>query len=57
VIWVSGYPPAKQHRGGLLHPGELAGIALYGNDRQLHDVRYRRELGQDLCYQVRIRQR
>jgi hypothetical protein len=47
----------KRQRGDLLHLGELAGIALYGNDRQLHDVRYRWELGQDVRYQVRIWQR
>jgi hypothetical protein len=41
----------------LLHLGELAGTALHGNDRQLRDVRYRRELGQDVCYRVRIWQR
>jgi len=44
----------KRHRGGLPHLGELAGFALYGNDGQFHDVRYRWEHGQDVRYQVRI---
>ena len=44
----------KRHRGALSHLGELAGFALYGNDRQFHDVRYRWEYGQDVRYQVRI---
>jgi hypothetical protein len=47
----------KRHRGDLPHLGELAGVALYGNDRQLHDVRYRWEHGQDIGYQLRIWER
>jgi len=47
----------KRHRGDLPHLGELAGFALYGNDRQFHDVRYRWEHGQDVRYQVRIWER
>jgi hypothetical protein len=44
----------KRHRGALSHLGELAGFALYSNDRRFHDVRYRWEYGQDVRYQVRI---
>ena len=47
----------KRRRGDLPHLGELAGFALYGNDRQLHDVRYRWEHGPDIRYQVRIWER
>ena len=41
----------KGHRGDLAHLGQLA---LYRNDRQFHNVRYRWELGPDAHYQVRI---
>ena len=44
----------KGHRGDLAHLGQLTHIALYHNDRQFHDVRYRWELGSDVHYQVRI---
>jgi hypothetical protein len=44
----------KQHRGDLPHLGELARFALYRNDRQFHDVRYRWKSGPDVHYQVRI---
>ncbi|SCL31410.1 hypothetical protein GA0074694_5977 [Micromonospora inyonensis] len=29
---------AKQHRGALEHLGDLAFVALYGNDRQIQEV-------------------
>ena len=47
----------KGHRGDLAHLGELAHFALYRNDRQFHDVRYRWEHGPDVRYQVRIWER
>lgn len=33
---------AKGRRGALEHLGELATVALYANDRQIQEVRYRR---------------
>jgi hypothetical protein len=47
----------KQHRGDLPHLGEFANLALYRNDRQFHDVRYRWEQGSDVRYRVRIWER
>ena len=47
----------KRHRGDLPHLGELAHFALYRNDRQFHDVRYRWEHGPDVRYQVHIWER
>jgi hypothetical protein len=47
----------KGHRGGLAHLGELAHFALYRNDRQFHEVRYRWERGPNIRYQVRIWER
>jgi hypothetical protein len=44
----------KGRRGDLAHLGELAHFALYRNDRQFQDVRYRWEHGPDARYQVRI---
>jgi hypothetical protein len=44
----------KGRRGQLAHLGELAGVALYGNDRMFHEVRYRWERGADVRYDVRI---
>ncbi|MGE5156100.1 MAG: hypothetical protein ACM3JP_01215 [Betaproteobacteria bacterium] len=47
----------KKHRGDLPHLGELAHFALYRNDRQFHEVRYRWEQGSTVRYQVRIWER
>ena len=47
----------KAHRGDLAHLGELAHFALYRNDRQFHDVRYRWERGPNIRYQIRIWER
>lgn len=44
----------KAHRGDLAHLGELARLALYRNDRQFQDVRYRWEHDPDVRYHVRI---
>jgi hypothetical protein len=44
----------KRRRGELLHLGELASFALYRNDRQFQDVRYRWEQGPETRYQVHI---
>jgi hypothetical protein len=47
----------KKHRGDLPHLGELEDFALYRNDRQFHEVRYRWEQGSNIRYQVRIWER
>jgi hypothetical protein len=44
----------KKHRGNLPHLGELAGFALYRNDRRFHEVRYRWDQGPNVRYEVRI---
>jgi hypothetical protein len=44
----------KVRRGDLAHLGELAGVALYANDRLFHDVRYRWEPATEIGYSVRI---
>ena len=44
----------KAHRGPLAHLGPLADIALYANDRQLHEVSYRWESGSDVSYRLRV---
>jgi hypothetical protein len=44
----------KKLRGDLPHLGELAHFALYRNDRQFHEVRYRWEQGSSIRYKVRI---
>jgi hypothetical protein len=45
---------AKSHRGELAHLADLATVALYENDRQFHDVRYRWQVGTAVEYTVRI---
>jgi hypothetical protein len=45
---------AKSRRGELAHLADLATVALYDNDRQFHDVRYRWQLGTAVEYTVRI---
>ena len=45
---------AKSRRGDLAHLEDLAAVALYENDRQFHDVRYRWQLGKVVEYTVRI---
>lgn len=45
----------KAHRTGQLdHLGELADIALYANDRQIEEVRYRWEDAADPSYSVTL---
>lgn len=44
----------KARRGELAHLAELASVALYDNDRQFHDVRYRWQRGRTVDYSVRI---
>lgn len=44
----------KGSRGDLTHLGEFGHFALYRNDRQFHDVRYRWEHGPDVGYQVHV---
>ncbi|MEW2376470.1 hypothetical protein AB0883_10240 [Micromonospora sp. NPDC047812] len=48
---------AKQHRGALEHLGDLASVALYGNDRQIQEVHYRWESAARTRYCVRLRRR
>jgi hypothetical protein len=45
---------AKGHRGALEHLGDLAGIALYTNDRHFHEVHYRYEPGSEVRYSLRV---
>jgi hypothetical protein len=47
----------KKRRGDLPHLGELEHFALYRNDKQFHEVRYRWEQGSNARYQVRIWER
>ena len=46
---------AKDQRGPLGHLGELAKVALYDNDRQFQDVRFRWQQGRPTSYRLRIR--
>jgi hypothetical protein len=45
---------AKSRRDELAHLADLATVALYENDRQFHDVRYRWQRGTPVEYSVRI---
>jgi hypothetical protein len=45
---------AKDRRGALPHLGDLAAVALYVNDRQIHEVRYRWERASTTRYAVRV---
>lgn len=45
---------AKSRRGELAHLADLATVALYENDRQFHDVRYRWQTGAAVQYNVRL---
>jgi hypothetical protein len=45
---------AKGRRGALPHLGELADVALYLNDRQVHEVLYRWERASTRRYSVRV---
>jgi hypothetical protein len=44
----------KACRGALDHLGDLAGVALYANDRQIQEVHYRYERSSAPSYRVRI---
>ena len=46
----------KTHRGGLDHLGDLAGVWLYGNDRQIKEATYREVEADDVGYTVTIRE-
>lgn len=45
---------AKDRRGAFPHLGELADVALYVNDRQIHEVLYRWERESATRYSVRV---
>jgi len=45
---------AKDRRGALPHLGALANVALYLNDRQIHEVLYRWERASATRYSVRV---
>ncbi len=45
---------AKGRRGALRHLGELVDVALYLNDRQIHEVLYRWERASAARYSVRV---
>jgi hypothetical protein len=47
---------AKAHRGALDHLGDLAGVALYDNDRQVRELAFRHEDARPARYTVRLRQ-
>jgi hypothetical protein len=44
----------KSRRGPLLHLGALRNVALYHNDRQIREVRYRQASGSAARYRVRV---
>jgi hypothetical protein len=46
---------AKDRRGALPHLGELVDVALYLNDRQIHEVLYRWERAAATRYSLRLR--
>lgn len=46
----------KGHRGALDHLGDLAGVWLYGNDRQIKEVTYREVEADEAGYTVTIRE-
>ena len=50
-------PREKAHPGALTHLGELAQVAVYRNDNQLHEVSYRWVHGDTPAYRVRIWER
>lgn len=45
---------AKSRRGALEHLGDLAAVALYTNDRQIHEVHYHYEQATEPRYFVRV---
>jgi hypothetical protein len=44
----------RPHRSGLLDLGELALVTLYRNDRLIHEICYRWDVGDPTHYSVRI---
>lgn len=44
----------KSRRGELPHLGKLAATAWYANDRQIHEVQYRWEVGAPTGYRLRV---
>jgi len=44
----------KERRGVLDHLGDLSRVALYVNDRQIHEVSYRWERTEETSYSVRV---
>jgi hypothetical protein len=44
----------KPHRRNVQHLGDLAGVALYDNDRQFVEVTFRREMSETASYAVRL---
>lgn len=45
---------AKHLRGPMGHLGELAGVALYDNDKQVHEVHFVYQEGPGPAYEVRL---
>jgi hypothetical protein len=45
---------SKGHRGALEHLGPLGLVALYPNDRQIREVRYREEAAPETSYEMRL---
>lgn len=44
----------KSRRGLLPHLGELGAVHLYPNDRMIHEVAYRWDVGSTTAYSVRL---
>lgn len=47
----------KGRRGPLEHLGDLSSVALYNNDRQIHEVHYEWTRDEETAYTVRLRVR
>lgn len=45
---------SKAHRGQIEHLGDLSQVALFDNDRQIEEVRYRWEESAEASYTVRL---
>lgn len=52
--WCWRRPRKKAQRGELPHLGELRSVALYDNDRQIEEIRYRWEDAAERSYSVRL---
>jgi hypothetical protein len=53
---IGDVPENKAHRGTLEHLGNLAGVWLYANDRQIKEATYREVEADQASYTVTIRE-